>query len=101
MRKCLKSISLCLALALSITSTASFAVQAGSIGQGDFSVVKGSQLVDKFSGQNPIADESMLVCDGKCMIKSKGISLVAADEAKFAIGNQEDNLQAVFTGRWY
>lgn len=93
MRKCLKSISLCLALAFSIASTAAFAVKGGSIGQGDFSVMKGSQLVDKLSGQSSIADESMLVCDGKCMIKSEGISLVAADQAKFAIKNETDTFR--------
>jgi hypothetical protein len=35
----------------------------------------------------------MLVCDGKCMIKSEGISLVAADQAKFAIKNEADTFR--------
>ena len=61
----------------------------GSIGHGNMSVFQGEQLVDKLSGQNPIAESSLLVCDGKCMIKSQGISLVAADQAKFAIQNEE------------
>lgn len=88
MKKGLRGASLCLALACGMVATTSFAAQGGSIGQGDFSVMKGDQLVDKLSGQNPIADESMLVCDGKCMIKSEGISLVAGDQAKFAIKNE-------------
>lgn len=93
MKKKLKSVSLCLVFAFAMTNTTAFAVQGGSIGQGDFSVIKGNQLVDKLSGQNPLQDESMLVCDGKCMIKSEGVSLVAADQAKFAIKNETDTFR--------
>ncbi len=69
------------------TTTSCFA--SGSIGHGNMSVFQGEQLVDKLSGQNPIAESSLLVCDGKCMVKSEGISLVAADQAKFAIQNED------------
>ncbi len=93
MRKRLRSIALCLVLAFGMATTTSFAAQGGSIGQGDISVIKSGQLVDKLSGQNPIEDESMLVCDGKCIIKSAGISLVAADQAKFAIKNEADTFR--------
>ena len=93
MRKRIKSISLCLVLAFSVSTTVSFAAQGGSIGQGDISVMKGSQVVDQLKGQNPVQDSSMLVCDGKCMIKSEGISLVAADQAKFAIKNEADTFR--------
>ncbi len=93
MRKKLSNVSLCFVLALGMATTTTFAAQGGSIGQGDFSVMKGDKLVDKLSGQNPIQDESMLVCDGKCMVKSEGISLVAADQAKFAIKNEADTFR--------
>ena len=93
MRKRMKSISLCLILAFSVSTTVSFAAQGGSIGQGDFSVMKGDQVVEQLKGQNPVQDSSMLVCDGKCMIKSEGISLVAADQAKFAIKNEADTFR--------
>ncbi|MFH2123661.1 MAG: hypothetical protein ABIJ50_09305 [Pseudomonadota bacterium] len=85
--------SLCLVFGFGMISTAALAAQGGSIGQGDFSVMKGDQLVDKLSGQNPLKDESMLVCDGKCMVKSEGISLVAGDQAKFAIKNESDTFR--------
>ncbi len=62
---------------------------AGSVAHGDISVFKGGQLADKLSGQNPVDEGSLMVCDGKCMIKSKGVSLVAADQAKFAIQNED------------
>lgn len=93
MRKRMKSISLCLILAFSVSTTVSFAAQGGSIGQGDFSVMKGDQVVEQLKGQNPVQESSMLVCDGKCMIKSEGISLVAADQAKFAIKNETDTFR--------
>lgn len=61
----------------------------GSVGQGNIGVYKGGQLADKLSGQNPVEEGALLVCDGKCMIKSEGISLVAADQAKLAIKNED------------
>jgi hypothetical protein len=61
----------------------------GSVAHGDISVFKGGQLADKLSGQNPVEEGSLMVCDGKCMIKSEGVSLVAANQAKFAIRNEE------------
>jgi hypothetical protein len=93
MKKKLKGISLCLVFAFSLSTTISFATPGGSIGQGDFSVLKNEQVVDTLKGQNPIDESSLLVCDGKCMIKSEGISLVAADQAKFAIKNEADTFR--------
>ena len=63
-------------LMLSVSTMATLAT-AGSVGHGDFGVYKGGQLADKLSGQNPIDEGALLVCDGKCMIKSEGVSLVA------------------------
>jgi hypothetical protein len=74
-------------LVLSVSTMATLAT-AGSVGHGDFGVYKGGQLADKLSGQNPIDEGALLVCDGKCMIKSEGVSLVAADQAKLAIRNE-------------
>jgi len=62
-----------------------FAASSGAIAQGNISVYKGGQLADKFTGQNSVEDESLLVCDGKCMIKSPGVSLVGSDGARLAI----------------
>jgi hypothetical protein len=65
----------------------------GSIGHGNLSVYKSGQLVSKLSGQNPIEDGSLLICDGKCMIKSEGISLIAGDKANVAITNEENTFK--------
>lgn len=65
----------------------------GSIGQGNLSVYKSGQLVSKLTGQNPIEDGSLLVCDGKCMIKSEGISLIAGDKANVAVTNEQNTFK--------
>jgi hypothetical protein len=61
----------------------------GSIGHGNLSVYKNGNLVSKLTGQNPIEDGALLVCDGKCMIKSEGISLIGGDNSKVAVTNEE------------
>lgn len=86
MKKVLIRMALALTVSLSIVGIAS---AAGSIGQGNIGIYKGGQLADKLSGQNPIEEGALLVCDGKCMIQSEGISLVAADQAKLAIRNED------------
>lgn len=65
----------------------------GSIGHGNLSVYKDGALVSKLTGQNPIEDGSLLVCDGKCMIKSEGISLIADDDANVAVANEENTFK--------
>ena len=86
MKKRVAMAVLSLIMALAVTTSGTAAV---SVAHGDISVFQGGQLVDKLSGQNPVDEGALLVCDGKCMIKSEGISLVAADQAKFAIQNEE------------
>lgn len=92
MGKTLSNVALGFVVVLAMATT-TFAAQGGSIGQGDFAVMKDDKLIDKLSGQNPLKEEAMLVCDGKCMVKSEGISLVAADQAKFAIKNEADTFR--------
>ncbi len=84
-----KKIAVAVLSGLMTLSLTSIGFTAGSVGHGNMSVFEGGQLVDKLSGQNPISESSLLVCDGKCMVKSEGISLVAADQAKFAIQNED------------
>ena len=68
-------------------ATAPMAFAGGSVGYGDISVYKNETLAGKLSGQNPVEDGALLVCDGKCMLKSEGVSLVAADQSKMAVTN--------------
>ncbi|MCB2218680.1 MAG: hypothetical protein KQH59_21675 [Desulfobulbaceae bacterium] len=70
-------------------ATAPMAFAGGSVGYGDISVYKNETLAGKLSGQNPVEDGALLVCDGKCMLKSEGISLVAKDQSKMAVTNDD------------
>jgi hypothetical protein len=81
-----------LTAALSLT-TMNMAFAGGSIGHGNISVYKDNTLVSKLSGQNPIEDGALLVCDGKCMLKSEGISVIAADKSKIAVKNETDTFR--------
>ncbi|BHH85119.1 hypothetical protein [Desulforhopalus sp. 52FAK] len=65
----------------------------GSIGHGDISVYKNGQLTAKLSGKNPVEDGALLMCDGKCMLKSEGISIIAADKSQVAVTNLEDTFK--------
>jgi hypothetical protein len=87
----LKAVALSAALALGSANVA-FAA-GGSIGHGNLSVYKDGQLVSKLTGQNPIEDGALLVCDGKCMIKSEGISLITANDANVAVTNEENTFR--------
>lgn len=79
-----------LALFLVTGSVNAFAAPSGAVAQGNISVFKGGQLADKLTGQNPIEDEALLICDGKCMIKAPGISLIGSDGAKLAIKQNQE-----------
>jgi len=86
----LRVVALTAALSL---ATMNMAFAGGSIGHGDISVYKDGTLVSKLAGQNPIEDGALLVCDGKCMLKSEGISLIAADQSKVAVKNEADTFR--------
>ena len=79
-----------LALFLVTGSGNAFAAPSGAVAQGNISVFKGGQLAEKLTGQNPVEDEALLVCDGKCMIKAPGISLIGADGARLAIKKEQE-----------
>ena len=81
-----------LTAALSL-ATMNMAFAGGSIGHGNISVYKDNTLVSKLSGQNPIEDGALLVCDGKCMLKSEGISVIATDKSKIAVKNDTDTFR--------
>ncbi len=79
-----------LALFLVTGSGNAFAAPSGAVAQGNISVYKGGKLADKLTGQNPVEEEALLVCNTKCMIKAPGISLVGADGANLAIKNEQE-----------
>ncbi len=81
-------------LTICLFTTANVALAAGaSVGIGNFSVYKNGKLVTKLTGQNPVEDGSLLVCDGKCIIKSEGISLIGKNQAAVAVANEDDTFR--------
>ncbi len=65
----------------------------GSVGYGNISVYKNDKLVTRLSGQNPVEDGALLVCDGKCMVKSEGISLIGEDASRVAVASEDDTFK--------
>jgi hypothetical protein len=63
----------------------------GSIGHGNFSVYNDAgKLSSRLSGHNPVEDGTLLVCDGKCLLKSQGISLIASNNSRIAVASETD-----------
>jgi len=82
--------AIALTTVISFTAVSVGLAAGGSIGLGNISVYESGKLVSKLSGQNPIKDNSLFVCNGECLIKSEGISLIGADSAEMAVSNEED-----------
>ena len=76
--------------AVALTATLSLssvgpAFSGGSIGHGDFSVYDQNGLLStRLTGHNPLEDEALLVCDGKCMIKSEGIGQIDINDRRWS-----------------
>lgn len=98
MKKRLICLSALLAVFLIGSIGTSFATSDGSVSQGKISVFKDGKLSKKLSGMSPVEEGSLLVCDGKCMIKSNGVSVMAEDQAELAITNK-DGLFNLFVRR--
>ena len=67
-----------------------YSAQTSAIAKGNISVYEGGQLVDRLTGQNPVTEGALLVCDGKCLIKTTGVSLVGVSSAQLALKNDND-----------
>jgi hypothetical protein len=63
---------------------------AGVLAEGNISVYKGGQLTNTITGQTPVAEEALMVCNEKCMIKTTGVSLVGATGTELAIKNNDE-----------
>ncbi len=84
----LKAVALGAAMSFFV-ATSGFAA-GGSVVTGNVSVYKGGELVSTLSGQNPIEDGVLFTCQGRCMVKSEGISLIGSDGAKIAVDSADD-----------
>lgn len=87
-KRLVKAIALTAALSLATVNLS--LASGGNIGHGDISIYENGSVISKLSGQNPVEDSTMMVCDGKCLVKSEGISLIANDKSQMAVSNETD-----------
>jgi len=70
------------------------------LANGTVSLHKNGKVVRSFTEQGPIDENALIACEGTCMVKMKGLSLIAVDNTMFAVKelNQAVNLY-VLRGR--
>lgn len=84
-----KTFSACIMAALLTAGIAGTQATAAILAEGDISVYKGGTLSDTMTGQNPVDEEALLVCNGKCMIKSTGVSIIGATGTELAVKSDQ------------
>ena len=89
-----KRLSAYIMAALLTVGFASTQATAGILAEGNISVYKGGSLTNTITGQSPVDEEALLVCNEKCMLKSTGVSLIGATGTELAvkIGQNQCNL---------
>ncbi|MCI5148561.1 MAG: hypothetical protein D3916_04075 [Candidatus Electrothrix sp. MAN1_4] len=90
-----KTFSACVMAALLTTGVVSTQAIAGVLAEGNISVYKGGQLTNTITGQTPVAEEALMVCNEKCMIKTTGVSLVGATGTELAVKNNEEQFNVL------
>ena len=85
-----KTFSASIMAALLTAGIASTQAAAGILAEGNISVYKGGNLPDTITGQNPVDEEALLVCNNKCMIKTTGISIVGATGTELAVKSDQE-----------
>ena len=89
MKKKIAGISILAVIFLMATIGISFAAGDGAVATGNLSVFKNGKLARNLTGVNPVEEGPLLVCNGKCMIRSGGVAILAADKAELAIANRD------------
>ncbi|MDW7773068.1 MAG: hypothetical protein SCH71_09285 [Desulfobulbaceae bacterium] len=69
---------------LIIASSAGAATKGHIIPEGSVSLQKNG-VVAKYNGQTVLDENALIACDGSCMVKMQGISLIAPGGTKFAV----------------
>ncbi len=85
-----KTFSACIMAALLTAGVANTQATAGVLSEGNISVYKGGHLASTITGQNPVDEEALMVCNEKCMIKSSGVSLVGATGTELAVKSDQE-----------
>ena len=85
-----KTFSACIMAALLTAGIASTQAAAGILAEGNISVYKDGQLANTITGQTPVDEEALMICNEKCMIKSTGVSIVGAAGTELAVKNDQE-----------
>jgi len=85
-----KTFNACIMAALLTAGIASTQATAGILAEGDISVYKGGTLSGTMIGKNPVDEEALLVCNGKCMIKSTGVSIIGATGTELSVKSDQE-----------
>jgi hypothetical protein len=85
-----KTFSACVMAALLTAGIASTQVTAGVLAEGNISVYKGGQLTNTITGQQPVDEEALMVCNEKCMVKSTGVSIIGVTGSELAVKNDQE-----------
>jgi len=83
--------------AVLVATAAGAATKGRIIPEGSVSLLKNG-VVTKFTEQTALDENALLACEGACLVKMQGISLVAADEARFAV-KESDGMINLYVGQ--
>lgn len=79
-------------LILLLVSIAHAATKGRIMTNGTVSLYKNGKVINSFTEQGPLDDSSLIACDGNCLVKIKGVSLIALDQTRFAIKEVENSV---------
>lgn len=79
-------------LILLLVSLAHAATKGRIMTNGKVSLYKNGKVINSFTQQGPVDDNSLIACDGNCLVKIKGVSLIALDQTRFAIKEVENSV---------
>ena len=79
-------------MALAMAISANAATKGRIMTNGKVTMYKNGQAVTSYSKQGPIDENALMACDGTCMVKLKGVSLIGIDQTRFAVKESADTL---------
>lgn len=77
-------------LALAVTANA--ATKGRIMTNGKITMYKNGQAVSSYNDQGPLDENSLIGCDGTCLVKMQGIVLNAVDQTLFALKEQNNSV---------
>ena len=79
-------------LLILLVSSAQAATKGRIMTNGKVSMYKDGKVVNSFTEQGPIDENALIACDGTCLVKVKGLSVIAEDKTRFAIREVDNSI---------